>query len=182
MWVMEAVGHAFILPSEDIYLMQSSSDIYQRWIFGDSETVPLSVAALKGTPSEQSFWIKIMQHYSLAFEPRLPISEDPLGSSNRLPSLEVQNEWVLAHIELCQGILKHLLLIIRRLSNQFSEETWLSVLKIFSGIADSLLCEPTYKKEFGKAPYKGKFEIASYMADRLAESAIRVRMFMTLMT
>lgn len=183
-WALESLGPAFTLPTQDIALMQSVTSVYQGWLFGELETnLPVAIKSLRGSDREQALWVKSIQHFSLAFEPRVPMLDDSSMTdvnANKTALTEQEKTFLQAHAELLQKLVRLLLLMIRRFCPAFTDQTWDTVLRVILGLSDTLLTEPILKKELGKSSYKGntahekRTEIGAYLGDTLAEPLIRL--------
>ncbi|POG70412.1 hypothetical protein GLOIN_2v1775884 [Rhizophagus irregularis DAOM 181602=DAOM 197198] len=174
-WVMEAIGQGFALPLEEMGITSHSKELYSQWLF-EPNFRPAAIRDATGRPEEQEFWQTIFHHYSLLFQPRTPSSNAPSVSStpttpgfptsvNQAPS---HITYLQRHIELCKGVLIVLTMAGRTLGPQFSEETWLVLLKVVLGITDCLLRELIISE--GNPEKK----TASIMADDLCEHLLRV--------
>ncbi|PKY12404.1 hypothetical protein RhiirB3_494759 [Rhizophagus irregularis] len=172
---MEAIGQGFALPLEEMGITSHSKELYSQWLF-EPNFRPAAIRDATGRPEEQEFWQTIFHHYSLLFQPRTPSSNAPSVSStpttpgfptsvNQAPS---HITYLQRHIELCKGVLIVLTMAGRTLGPQFSEETWLVLLKVFLGITDCLLRELIISE--GNPEKK----TASIMADDLCEHLLRV--------
>ncbi|CAI2169829.1 5127_t:CDS:10 [Funneliformis geosporum] len=177
-WVMEAVGQGFALPLEEMAITSNSKELYSQWLF-EPNFRPAAIRDATGLQAEQEFWQTIFHHYSLLYQPRLPSSSvSSVSSTPTTPgfpasaNLSSSNFTVLQrHIELCKGVLIVLTMAGRTLGSQFSEETWLVLLKVVLGITDGLLQEP-----LGITIPEGNLEkkAAANMADELCEHLLRV--------
>ncbi|PKC74810.1 hypothetical protein RhiirA1_510253 [Rhizophagus irregularis] len=172
---MEAIGQGFALPLEEMGITSHSKELYSQWLF-EPNFRPAAIRDATGRPEEQEFWQTIFHHYSLLFQPRTPSSNAPSVSStpttpgfptsvNQAPS---HITYLQRHIELCKGVLIVLTMAGRTLGPQFSEETWLVLLKVVLGITDCLLRELIISE--GNPEKK----TASIMADDLCEHLLRV--------
>jgi hypothetical protein len=165
--------------------MQSVTSLYQGWLFGESEAnLPGAVKSLRGSDREQELWVKSIQHFSLAFEPRIPILDDSTMTDvnvNKTALTDQEKNFLQAHSELLQKLVRLILLMVRRFCSSFTEQTWDILLRVTLGLSDTLLTEPILKKDLGKSSYKGnalahekRTEIGAYLGDALAEPLIRV--------
>jgi hypothetical protein len=187
---MEVLGAAFTLPPEDVHLMDSAFAIYKEWLFKEENAcVPPFLESIQGIAQEQEMWLKILQHFSLIFEPRSATSSDtqtsPVqGSIPRSLTFSgnggfVPDEGSRKFVDTCHTIVRCIFLVIRRLGDEFTRETWDTVIKIIFGIVDGLLKEPPLSKEKQKLVSKlttfseeKRSDLTSYLADSLAESLI----------
>ncbi|CAG8555493.1 1092_t:CDS:10, partial [Cetraspora pellucida] len=176
-WVMEAVGQGFALPLEEMSIITANSkELYSQWLF-EPNSRPAAIRNATGQQEEQEFWQIIFHHYSLLFQPRYqtpasnistPTTPGFPASSSQITTncTHLQN-----HIELCKGVLIVLTMAGRTLGPQFSEETWLVLLKVVLGITDCLLHEPiSTTTSDGNMDKK----TAMTMADELCEHLLRV--------
>ncbi|RIA84468.1 hypothetical protein C1645_832213 [Glomus cerebriforme] len=171
-WVMEAIGQGFALPLEEMGITSNSKELYSQWLF-EPNFRPAAIRDATGRPEEQEFWQTIFHHYSLLFQPRTPSSNtSSVSSTPTTPgfptSINQTSSNLQRHIELCKGVLIVLTMAGRTLGPQFSEETWLVLLKVVLGITDCLLRELVISE--GNPEKK----TANIMADDLCEHLLRV--------
>ncbi|CAG8459818.1 2057_t:CDS:10 [Ambispora leptoticha] len=148
-WVMEAIGQGFALPLEEMAITANSKELYSQWLF-EPNFRPAAIRDLTGKPEEQKFWQVIFHHYSLLFQPRTPTVNPPQAPTPTTPGFPAavnqtssNYTYIQRHIELCKGVLIVLTMAGRTLGSQFSEETWLVLLKVVLGITDCLLRDPS---------------------------------------
>lgn len=81
-------------------------------------------------------------------------------------------------VEICRKALKLLTMAGRTLGSEFSQETWITLLKITLGASDFLLREPSYRDAHSPrgaiSPGVAASMEAAMMADGLCENMIRV--------
>ncbi|OUM61554.1 hypothetical protein PIROE2DRAFT_45097 [Piromyces sp. E2] len=147
-WVMEIIGQGFTLPptEDNVKIIQNACAIYTQWLL-DSSARPYIIQAKEGKSIEQIFWQRIFHHFSLIFY--------------------INEKTTIYHQELCKQVLSVMSMAERTLSNRFSEETWIILLKVLLGISDYLLREPLGKPN-------SDIISNSVMADKLCENVIRV--------
>ncbi|CAG8500511.1 8579_t:CDS:10 [Ambispora gerdemannii] len=148
-WVMEAIGQGFALPLEEMAITANSKELYSQWLF-EPNFRPAAIRDLTGKPEEQKFWQVIFHHYSLLFQPRTPTTNPPQAPTPTTPGFPAavnqtssNYTYIQRHIELCKGVLIVLTMAGRTLGSQFSEETWLVLLKVVLGVTDCLLRDPS---------------------------------------
>ncbi|CAG8478444.1 10073_t:CDS:10 [Diversispora eburnea] len=163
-WVMEAIGQGFDLPLEEMTITANSKELYSQWLF-EPNFRPAAIRDAIGKQEEQEFWQIIFHHYSLLFKPRVQNSNVSVTSTPTTPGFPSSANQtspnftsLQRHIELCKGVLIVLTMAGRTLGPQFSEDTWLVLLKVVLGITDCLL----QKRH------------ATTMADELCEHLLRV--------
>nr|CAG8510797.1 3940_t:CDS:10 [Entrophospora candida] len=166
-WVMEAIGQGFTLPLEEMTITSNSKELYSQWLF-EPNFRPAAIREATGKPEEQEFWQTIFHHYSLFSSTSTPTTPGFPSSVNQPNS---NYAYLQHHIELCKGVLIVLTMAGRTLGTQFSEETWLVLLKVILGITDSLLREHTSVTLAEKNIEK---KTITTMADELCEHLLRV--------
>ncbi|KND00537.1 uncharacterized protein SPPG_09225 [Spizellomyces punctatus DAOM BR117] len=185
-WAMEVIGQGFALPIEDVGIIHQTIAVYSNWLL-DPSTLPSAIQERKGSDVEQKFWQTIFQQFSLLFQPRsrTEMAYSPWLQDRSKNKLDPDDTDPLTlHVDLCHGVLKILTSAGRELGSEFSEETWIVLLKVMIGISDCLLREPMEKeKSAGDSLAKGdKHQSNVYegedagprMADELCEHLIRV--------
>ncbi|KAG9297725.1 hypothetical protein G9A89_011240 [Geosiphon pyriformis] len=178
-WVMEAIGQGFALPLEEMAITANSKELYSQWLF-EPNFRPAAIRDLTGKPEEQEFWQVIFHHYSLLFQPRTPntnAAQVPTPTTPGFPASVNQTTsnytHIQRHIELCKGVLIVLTMAGRTLGPQFSEDTWLVLLKVVLGITDCLLREPSTITTTDNSNLDKRFSGTS-MGDELCEHLLRV--------
>ncbi|KAJ3009267.1 hypothetical protein HKX48_008074 [Thoreauomyces humboldtii] len=193
-WAMEIVGQGFALPIDEAPVIWQAVEVYDSWLHDHR---PVGIREVEGTDVEQRFWQTIFEQFSLIFQPRpkaemqsspwIPDRTKGGKDASTTPHHADEHDPVGAHVALCHAVLQILGSVGRTLGPQFSEETWIVLLKVMIGITDCLLREPvetekstgTVQEQVGRGDrhttivYDGE-EPAVRMADELCEHLIRV--------
>ncbi|KAJ2994868.1 hypothetical protein HDV02_001280 [Globomyces sp. JEL0801] len=178
-FVMEIVGQGFDLPIEHIKIIQNSVKVYSTWLLEPSKRPMIVSNSDKDSEVFQSFiqvidFIlntrqSIFKQSSLLFRPRM--NALPVHSKN---VSEDGADALSQHIELCEKVLAIFMGGISDNAANFSDETWLVILKVFLGVCDSLLSAPTSAQtKLGQSDMAENQQVVSVMGDRLCESLIR---------
>ncbi|KAI8901032.1 hypothetical protein BC833DRAFT_579619 [Globomyces pollinis-pini] len=168
-FVMEIVGQGFDLPIEHIKIIQNSVKVYSTWLLEPSKRPMIVSNSDKDSEVFQSFIQSIFKQSSLLFRPRM--NALPVHSKN---VSEDGADALSQHIELCEKVLAIFMGGISDNADNFSDETWLVILKVFLGVCDSLLSAPTSAQtKLGQSDMAENQQVVSVMGDRLCESLIR---------
>ncbi|KAL1920037.1 uncharacterized protein VTP21DRAFT_1183 [Calcarisporiella thermophila] len=160
-WFFEIIAQGLNLPLEDMNITSDDVTIYSTWLL-DAQSRPLAVQKQAGTEGEQIFLRTIFRHLSLLFQPRFDYA-------SRNPALrDGTGALIQRHIELCKKVLSVLAMASRTISSNFSEETWLVLLKVVMGTTDYLLKAPVSLDSTKQPP------IPLGMGDQLCEHLLRV--------
>ncbi|KAI8817858.1 uncharacterized protein EV422DRAFT_570333 [Fimicolochytrium jonesii] len=157
-WAMEVVGQGFALPIEEWGVIRACLGVYASWLGGGNGEVggaPVAIGELTGTEVEQRFWQTIFEQLSLLFQPRSPTLPTtaaatspppsfpaPLAPPPNLGSATDPTDLLSIHVDLCHTALSIISTAARQLGEEFSEETWIVLLKVMLGVADCLLGLP----------------------------------------
>ncbi|KAI8812608.1 hypothetical protein BJ742DRAFT_26514 [Cladochytrium replicatum] len=145
---MEVVGQGFALPIEDTQTIKDCNTLYQAWLV-DVIPRPVAIRELRGTEVEQQFVQTIFKHFSMLFKHRQAASYVH-SSANYVrerstiigsPTEEPQ-DLIAVHVSLCDQVLRIMTAATRKLGYEFTEATWIVLLKVLIGIAECILSVP----------------------------------------
>lgn len=136
-WTMQILGQAFRMPLDDISLKTLCKSIYFKWLLDDESQVPPAVKELRGTANHDQLLLKIVQHFSLAFEARSFTNAESGATESQIKQNSALN------VNLCFDIVNGLFLIIRKYDLIISLDSWTVLLKVLFGIADTVLGRQT---------------------------------------
>lgn len=116
-WALETCGQGFTLPIDEEDSISKVIQLYRIWALEGKGKSP--------APIEENFQFfiqRILEHYSLLFEPRASSKSD-----------------VEKHAKLCSQVLDILAMVGRQIGGRLSVETWEIFLKLLIAITDSVL-------------------------------------------
>lgn len=111
---------------------------------------------------------------SLLFRPRSSIE---IHQSRPKETSEDVNHLISGHVELCSRVISVFLSSIHDFSQNFSDETWIVILKVLLGICDTLLKVPIQNRHTKTKSNNVDMElehVGSIMGDKLCEFLISV--------
>jgi hypothetical protein len=168
LFVMELIGQGFNLPLYQLSIIELSVLVYSGWLLDPPKRPTAIQACTSDSEIFQSFIQNIFKQSSVLFRPRIAAEIQQLPTKK---SAEELCDMVRQHVELCKRIVSVYSKFIADNSHQFSNETWIVILKVFLGICDTLLREPIHPRKKG-----GEMDIehtGSYMGDKLCELLIQ---------
>lgn len=208
---MEVIGQGFGLPIDQVSSIRDSISVYEGWLLEREVLCPAAVREWKGDV-EQRVWQTIFEQFSLLFQPR-PRSEmaslfvvggggssgaasgSGTSKSGREQNLKDGDNAPLdplsVHVDLCHRVLRIITTATWILGPEFTEETWIVLLKVLIGITDCLLREPVAEGKDKDMPHSSSLsrekerdkhqaivfegeDPGPRMADELCEHLIRV--------
>ncbi|KAI8809231.1 hypothetical protein BJ742DRAFT_677009, partial [Cladochytrium replicatum] len=181
-WAMEVVGQGFALPIEDTQTIKDCITLYQAWLV-DVIPRPLAIRELRGTEVEQQFVQTIFKHFSVLFKHRQAASyvHNSANQSRERANIissptEEPIDLIAVHVSLCGQVLKIMTAATRKLGYEFTESTWIVLLKVLIGIAECILSVPCAPPSRGvQHRLDGALEDpAPRMGDQLCEHLMRV--------
>ena len=143
---MECVGQSFSLPLNSYRIIESSIELYRRWLLDDKQR-PQPIK-----DDEQFFFKEIFKQLSVVFTKRQGQDElseafspgaSLLKESKSHKSVELRQDNNTIHVSLCNQVLDIYRACGRHLKNNLLNDTWEAFLKIVLGVADSMLSDPT---------------------------------------
>ena len=173
-FVMEIIGQSFSLPLYHLPIIFESVAVYKNWLLNASR-IPTAVDKFT-VESElgQEILQNVIMQLSNVFRPRsLGEMVAPITNGQPKPLDPDFTPLVNQHIDLCLIVSSFIKDIVESHHKQFSEETWVIVLKVVLAICDCML------GKLRNAPYlkvvnNEEASIVVYMGDKLCENLIQL--------